>query len=185
MRHETVAETVARHTGQAMLMAARAGSPRWSVRILSAFDDPEARAFARLVEAARPGAVRLLEACDEWRRRRRAAGEAVTPLPLLVLNEDGQPVMLLPMVIREHDGLRHAMPVPPSPPRQSFRVLALPDLALSALEARAILRAVMARLPADTDLLTFPLPRPGTHALSWRGLFHLLARRLRGETARD
>ena len=177
MRHETFAD----HTTRAMILAARAGSPRWSVRVLAAFDDPEAVAFARRVEGARPGAIRLLTACDEWVRQQ-AKCESTAPLPLLVLNEDGRPVMLLPLVMCERQGLRHVMPVRhvagtdaeprPAPP------LSLPGLALSALEARAILRAVMAKLPAGTDLLTFPLPHPGTHALSWRGLHHLLQRRL-------
>ena len=178
MRHETFA----RRYAQAMLMAARAGSPRWSVRLLAAFDDPEALAFARLVESTRPGALRLLAACNDWLRQQQAAGETVEPLPLLVLDEDGQAVMLLPMIRRLHDGLHHVMPArctgaadetpTPAPP------LTLPGLALSELEARAIVRSIMAKLPPPADLLTISLPRPGTHALSWRGLLHLLRRRM-------
>jgi hypothetical protein len=185
MRHETFHD----RSAQAMLMAARAGSPRWSVRELDAFDDPEALAFARLVEGARPGATGLLLSCAAWLRRRRESGEPLQPLPLLVLNEDGRPVMLLPMVLRERNGLRHVLPARGTagvdePPRPA-PPLTLPGLALSALEARAVLHAIMAKLAGRADLLTIALPRPGTHALTWRGLFHLLRRRLRGETARD
>ena len=180
MRHETFA----RRSAQAMLMAARAGSQRWSVRVLAGFDDPEARAFARLVESARPGAIRLLHACAAWFRDRRIRGERLIPLPLLVLNEDGRPVMLLPMIMRERDGLHHVMPArhatgPEEAPRPAPPLM-LPGLALSDLEARAILRSVMAKLPPEADLLTISLHRPGTHALSWRGLLHLLRRKLRG-----
>ena len=181
MRHETFAN----RTTHNMLLAARAGSPRWSVRRLAGFDDPEALAFARLVAGARPGAVQLLNACDGWLRQRRAMGETINPLPLLVLNEDGQPVMLLPMVMREREGLRHIMPARRADTRDGalhpIPQLTLPGLALSELEVRAILHGVMAKLTPQADLLTIALPRPGTHALSWRGLFHLLRSRLGGK----
>lgn len=185
MRHETFT----RRSAQAMLMAARAGSPHWSVRILPAFLDPEAIAFARLLEGVRPSAARMLAACDSWLKDRRGRGERITPLPLLVLNEDGQPVILLPMVMREDAGPRHVMPArqqarPGEEPRPA-PPLALPGLTLSGLESRAILHAIMTRLvrEREADLLTTALPRPGTHALTWRGLYHLLLRHLRGDDA--
>lgn len=178
MRHNPAAQ----RTSQAMLMAARAGSPYWSVRILADFDDPEALAFVQRAGQRPTGTSPFPQWCKAWLQQEREKGTQLSPLPVLVLSEDGQPVMLLPMVMKEHDGLRHVLPLPHPSRKGTMSAVGLagPDLALSALEARAILRAVIAKLPTGTDLLTFPMPRPGTHALSWRGLFHLLLRRLSG-----
>ena len=171
-----------------MRLAARAGSPRWSVRALESFDDAQARAFARLAETTHPGATRMLAACAEWLREHDKGDGRIIPLPLLVLDEDAHPALLLPMMLWHRSGLRHVLPArhrdAPKALTRAACPLPRPGLALSELEARAILHAVIAKLP-PADLLTIALPRPGAHALSWRGLLHLLSSRLRGETARE
>ena len=167
-----------------MRLAARAGSPRWSVRLLDTFDDPEVRAFAGLVDTARPGATRMIAACDDWLREQ---GSRTTPLPLQVLDEDAQPALLLPLLLRKRKNLRLVLPARwrPAPDALSRAALPIsrPGLALSRLESRAILRAIVVRLP-PADLLATPLLHPHVLPLSWRGLVHLLSLRLRGEKAR-
>ena len=141
---------------------------RFSVRRLQAFDDPEALALA----AARgdAGAAQRLRALQaEWgEAREQPAPWRATPYPLLILDENATPALLLPLLLwraataRSRTALAGILtlaglrddagytPILPQPERLKF----------TALQWRALSRTVQMKLAhAEADLLIcHPLP---------------------------
>ena len=179
MRHEVI------HTssGSTMLQAAGTGL-RFSVRRLQAFDDPAALALAAACGDAR-AAQRLRALQAGWREaREQPAAWRATPHPLLILDEDATPVLLLPLLlwraatrgkrtaptgILTLAGLREGAgcaPVLPRPERLKF----------TALQWRALWRTVQMKLAlAEADLLICQ-PLPPTGPLTTAELRRLLRR---------
>ncbi len=193
MRHENIAALP-----RAMIATLRAGSPHWSVRRLEAFTAPEAFAFARLLKEHQANAEDILRGCEENLQRLQRSGKDVLPLPMLVMDEDAEPAILLPLAcLRRPDGLFEVTPMPLDAPgeageneggsRRYATPLCRPHLNLTRQEANAILRALFEKMPA-ADIARFalcapanldqPMHLPPAHALSWRGMYHLLRQRL-------
>ena len=193
MRHENISALP-----RAMIATLRAGSPHWPVRRLEAFTAPEALAFARLLREHHADVEDTLRACEESLQKLRKSGEDVLPLPMLVMDEDAEPAILLPLTrFRRPDGLFEVTPMPLDAPgeageneggsRRYANPLCRPHLNLTRQEANAILRALFEKVP-PADIARFNLCAPDNldqaadlppaHALSWRGMYHLLRQRL-------
>ena len=191
MRHET-----REIPPPAMLATIRAGSRHWSALRLPSFTAPEALSFARNLERTQPDAPAMLRACEDGLKVLRASGAEVQPTPMLVLDEDAEPAILLPLVRRRHDGLLEILPLPlkarglhaeATASVAQAAPLCRPGLNLTRQEADAIRHVLLRKMPpADIVRLALCPPDghepdhhlPPAHALSWRGMYHLLRHRL-------
>ena len=168
MRHEVI------HTssGSTMLQAAGTGL-RFSVRWLETFDDPAALSCAALCRdsaAARRHLKRLQARCASAMETARKAEEAgaieelpwqAQPLPLLILDENAFPTLLLPLL-----RWRNRQSENPFSPREIItlagtgRAVAAQHILLqqagarlTALQTRSLWHTVLRRLPHGADLL--------------------------------
>ena len=162
---------------EALALADRMGLAGTDAYTTTLVNVATAQRAAGLLEQAHENYLRAL--ADN---NRRAEG-----LPVLVLDEDGEAAILLPLLREERDGLRVIAPARllngwPAPS------LCRPRLDLTRQEARAILKALYDKLPsADLARISLCAPsgmsaggegteEPPAQALSWRGLTYLLAR---------
>ena len=192
MRHENISALP-----RAMIATLRAGSSHWPVRRLETFTAPEALAFARLLKEHHAHAEETLRACEKNLQKLRKSGEDILPLPMLVMDEDAEPAILLPLArFYRPDGLFEVTPMPLNAPgeagesesssRRYASPICRPHLNLTRQEANAILRALFEKMPpADIARLNLCMPAnldqptelPPAHAISWRGVYHLLSGR--------
>ncbi len=161
----------------ALFRLAMAGPPRFSVRLLDAFDAEDALALAR--EDSRPGQQQALRQLQREVDIARARTGQPRPWPLLLLDANASPAMLLPLLLWRPSsppgraGLRTLATLAAPASHPHFNPPRRADWQMTVLQARAMLHAITAMLPDEVDVL-FCRALPANQDLDETALHRLL-----------